>query len=115
TVLALFSARRTASPQETPQPRRRVILDAHNCYPYFEWWADRIDRALSAGTPVAIEQDPYWYTDPQSKRSWSVVAHGVPVTGHEPTIEEYFFERIRPIVDEALRHGNRREWPLSTL
>src|SRR3954467_8654048 len=104
-----------AAAQQAAAPGTRSVMDAHNCYPYFEWWADRIDRALSGCTPVAIEQDPYWYTDPQSKRSWSVVAHGPPVTGHEPTIEQYFFERIRPIVEEALRNGNRGDWPLITL
>src|SRR5205809_5047466 len=38
-------------------PGARSLMDAHNCYPYFEWWPDRIDRALSSGTPLAIEQD----------------------------------------------------------
>jgi hypothetical protein len=90
-------------------------MDAHNCYPYFEWWEDRIDRALSAGTPLAIEQDLYWYTDQKTGRSSSLVAHGSPVTGHEPTMEQYFFERVRPIVEEALRSGDRRDWPLITL
>jgi hypothetical protein len=90
-------------------------MDAHNCYPYFEWWEDRIDRALSAGTPLAIEQDLYWYTDPNSGRSQSLVAHGVPVSGHEPTMERYFFERIRPIVEDAMRRGNQGDWPLITL
>ena len=52
-------------------------MDAHNCYPYFEWWGDRIDRALSAGTPLAIEQDFAWHTDPKTGRSWSVT-HGEP-------------------------------------
>jgi len=68
-------------------PGSRTLMDAHNCYPYFEWWADRIDRALSAGTPLAIEQDPYWYTDPGTGKSWSIVAHGAPVTGNEPTLD----------------------------
>jgi len=90
-------------------------MDAHNCYPYFEWWGDRIDRALSAGTPLAIEQDPFWYTDPRTGRSWSIVAHGAPVTGHEPTLEQYFFERIRPVVEDALRRGNQGDWPVITL
>jgi hypothetical protein len=114
-VISLWVSLCGAAAQEGAAPGTRSVMDAHNCYPYFEWWADRIDRALSGGTPVAIEQDPYWYTDPQSKRSWSVVAHGPPVTGHEPTIEQYFFERIRPIVEEALRNGNRGDWPLITL
>ena len=46
-----------ADAQQVPQPGSRTLMDAHNCYPYFEWWSDRIDRALSAGTPLAIEQD----------------------------------------------------------
>jgi hypothetical protein len=96
-------------------PGSRSVLDAHNCYPYWEWWSDRIDRALSAGTPLAIEQDLYWYTDPKTGKSWSVVAHGAPVTGHEPTMDHYFFDRVRPIVEEALREGNRGQWPLITL
>ena len=97
------------------EPGARTLMDAHNCYPYFEWWGNRIDRALSAGTPLAIEQDPFWYTDPRTGRSWSVVAHGAPVTGHEPTLEQYFFERIRPVVEEALRRGNQGDWPVITL
>jgi hypothetical protein len=24
----------------------RSVMDAHNYYLYFEWWSDRIDRAL---------------------------------------------------------------------
>jgi len=97
------------------EPGARSILDAHNCYPYFEWWADRIDRALSTGTPLAIEQDPFWYTDPRTGSSWSVVAHGAPVTGQEPTLEQYFFERVRPIMEDALHRGDRGDWPLVTL
>ena len=97
------------------EPGARSIMDAHNCYPYFEWWTDRIDRALSTGMPLAIEQDPFWYTDRRSGRSWSVVAHGAPVTGQEPALEQYFFERIRPVIEAALRSGNRADWPLITL
>ena len=97
------------------EPGARTLMDAHNCYPYFEWWADRIDRALSAGVPLAIEQDPFWYTDPRSGHAWSVVAHDAPVTGHEPTLERYFFERIRPVVEDALRRGNQGDWPAITL
>lgn len=101
--------------QQASQPGSRVITDAHNCYPYFEWWSDRIDRALSTGTPVAIEQDLAWYTNPATGKSWSVVTHGDPVSGHEPTMEQYFFARVRPIVEKALREGNHGDWPLITL
>ena len=96
-------------------PGSRVLLDAHNCYPYGEWWVDRIDRALSTGTPLAIEQDLAWYTDPRSGRSWSVLSHSSMATGSEPTMKEYFFERIRPIVERALREGDRSQWPIVTL
>jgi len=96
-------------------PGSRTVMDAHNCYPYFEWWGDRIDRALSAGTPLAIEQDLAWHTDPKTGRSWSVVTHGEPTYGTEPTMDEYFFKRVRPIVEKALRDGNHGDWPLITL
>jgi hypothetical protein len=96
-------------------PGSRTVMDAHNCYPYFEWWGDRIDRALSAGTPLAIEQDLAWHTDAKTGRSWSLVTHGEPTTGEEPTMEQYFFEKVRPIVEKALREGNHGDWPLITL
>jgi hypothetical protein len=85
------------------RPGSRVVMDAHNCYPYDGRWADRIQRALSAGFPLAIEQDLLWYTDK--------------TTGHgsEPSMKQYFFERIRPIVEQALRNGNAGTWPLITL
>jgi len=104
-----------AAGQNVPQPGSRTLMDAHNCYPYFEWWGDRIDRALSAGTPLAIEQDLGWYTDPKTGKSWSVVTHGDPITGEEPTMEQYFFARVRPIVEQALKEGNKGNWPLITL
>lgn len=104
-----------AAAQQVPQPGSRTTTDAHNCYPYFEWWGDRIDRALSAGTPVAIEQDLGWYTDPKTNKSWSVVTHGNPITGEEPTMEQYFFARVRPIVEKALKEGNHSDWPIITL
>jgi hypothetical protein len=96
-------------------PGSRTVMDAHNCYPYSEWWGDRIDRALSAGTPLAIEQDLAWHTDPKTGRSWSVVTHGEPTYGNEPTMEQYFFERVRPVVEKALRDGNHGNWPIITL
>lgn len=114
-LIALVLAATASFGQQVPQPGSRVITDAHNCYPYFEWWGDRIDRALSTGTPVAIEQDLAWYTNPATGKSWSVVTHGEPVTGREPTMEQYFFARVRPIVEKALRDGNHGDWPLITL
>ena len=108
----------TAGPKpavEQWRPGARVLLDAHNCYPYFEWWSDRMDRALSAGTPLAIEQDLLWAKNPQTGEMSSLVGHGAPATGDEPGMREYFFERVRPIVEKALREGNHGDWPLITL
>jgi hypothetical protein len=105
----------------TFEPGARVLLDAHNCYPYNGRWADRIDRALSTGTPLAVEQDLVWFRDPASGQGRSLVAHDEPgkpalgLTGHEPTMREYFFERVRPLVERALREGHRDTWPIITL
>jgi hypothetical protein len=96
-------------------PGRRVLLDAHNCYPYDGKWADRIDRALQTGTPLAMEPDLAWYTDTSTGKSWSIVTHGEPYTGKEPTLETYFFERIRQTVETALARDDRSQWPLITL
>jgi hypothetical protein len=105
----------SAVAQQSFHPGLRTVMDAHNCYPYGEWWDNRIDRALTAKPPLAIEQDPYWYVDPKTGQGRSVVAHGAPLSGHEPTLEHYFFDRVRPIMEQALREGNHGDWPLITL
>ncbi len=104
-----------AGPAGVPYPGSRVVLDAHNCYPYGRRWADRMDRALATGMPVAIEQDLAWYTDPRTGSSWSVLSHSRNPRSSARTMRQYFFERVRPIVEEALRDGNRGDWPLITL
>ncbi len=96
-------------------PGSRVLVDAHNCYPYEGQWANRIERALSTGVPLAIEQDLAWFTDPDTGESRSLVVHERPFTGKEPSLRDYFFERIRPIVERALADGDKRDWPLITL
>jgi len=93
----------------------RTLLDAHNCYPNHGRWADRIDRALNCGVPLAIEQDLVWYTDSLSGKSWSIVSHGEPYLGNEPTMKEYFFERVRLIVEKALQKNNKKNWPIIIL
>jgi hypothetical protein len=118
TLLLLAAA---PDPAGTYGPGRRVLLDAHNCYPYNGRWADRIDRALSAGTPLAIEQDLVWFRDPRSGVSRSLVAHddsskpALGLDGTEPSMRDYFFERIRPIVERALRERRTETWPVITL
>jgi len=102
-VAALCAAQ--SPPPIYPNPSARSILDAHNCYPYEGQYADRIERALALGYPVAIEQDLAWYD------GRVVVAHSDKTTGHEPTLKEHFFERVRPLVEKALRDNKRSQWP----
>ncbi|MDA1305941.1 MAG: hypothetical protein O2917_01600 [Acidobacteria bacterium] len=96
-------------------PGTRVMLDAHNAYPYNGRFVDRIDRALASGLPVAIEQDLVWLPATDVLPARSVVSHGAPFDGTEPSLKDYFFERIRPIVERALADENTAEWPLITL
>ena len=88
----------------------RTLLDAHNCYPYDGKFADRIERALATGVPVAIEQDLAWSVD------HSVLSHETKTTGKEPLMKEYFFERIRPLIEKELKEKkHRKDWPLVVL
>ena len=96
-------------------PGERTLLDAHNCYPYDGKFSDRIERALATGAPVAIEQDLVWYDDPATGQQRSIVSHGKPFSGNEPSIETHFFERIRPLMEQALKEGDPGDWPLITL
>jgi len=96
-------------------PGGRVLLDAHNAYPYEGRWADRIDRALATGVPLAIEQDLAFCTSEPGARREPVVTHEDRCHGGEPTLRAYFFERIRPIMERALAEGPSAHWPLVTL
>lgn len=91
------------------------VLDAHNCYPYEGRWADRIERALNTGFPVAIEQDLAWYVDPRSGKGRVVVSHQPKTDGSEPEERQYFFERVRPIIEKELASGDHLRWPLIIL
>ncbi len=93
----------------------RPTVDAHNCYPYDGRWADRIDRALKTGFPVGIEQDMAWYVDPVTGKGRAVVTHSAQTNGSEPTLRDYFFERVRPMVEKALKQNRRAQWPIIVL
>jgi hypothetical protein len=114
-LYAIGAGPRLGAGADALTPGTRVLLDAHNAYPYDGKWADRIDRALATGLPLAIEQDLVWYTDPKTGVARSIVAHGEPFTGTEPTLRDYFFERIRPLVEAALQRGSTADWPIVTL
>lgn len=96
-------------------PGKRVLLDAHNAYPQNDRWSDRIDRALSTGLPVAIEQDLYWVKNRTSGRFEIVVAHDTSELDRAPTLEAYFFQKVRPIMERALAEPRRDTWPLIVL
>ena len=119
TVCVLASSTIVGAALDSPPvgltPGRRVLLDAHNAYPEQGRWSNRLDRALSTGVPLAIEQDLVWFVDPATGRGRSIVSHGPPFTSAEPSLETYFLERIRPIVEAALRENKRDTWPLITL
>ena len=93
----------------------RPTLDAHNCYPDDGQWADRIDRALKQGFPLSIEQDLAWYRDPVTGTGRVVVSHSAETRGSEPTLRDYFFERVRPIILKALDENDKAHWPLIVL
>ena len=95
-------------------PGQRALLDAHNAYPEHGRFADRIDVALATGLPVAIEQDLAWCTSASGELA-PLVSHESTCVGGEPTLETYFFERVRPIVEAALAKGPSADWPLVTL
>lgn len=97
------------------RPGARVVLDAHNAYPYNGRHGDRIDRALAGGVPVAIEQDLVWRPAGPDGPARSVVSHGEPFDGTEPSLRDHFFERIRPVVERAMSDGDRSLWPLVVL
>ncbi len=96
-------------------PGSRSLVEAHNCYPYHGRWHNRLDRALSAGLPIAVEMDLLWNADAADPEKRLALAHDGPFTGNEPTLREYFFERVRPLVEQALASDDRRDWPLITL
>jgi len=96
-------------------PGQRSMICAHNAYPEDGRFHDRLERALSTGVPLSIEQDVAWFVDPDTGDGRSIVSHGPPLSGDEPTLAEYFFEGVRPIIEQALAEGNHGDWPLITL
>jgi hypothetical protein len=96
-------------------PGTRVMLDAHNAYPYNGRWTDRIEKAIATGLPIAIEQDLVWRPAANGEGGRSIVSHGEPFDGTEPSLREYFFERIRPLIEQSLERGDKSAWPLVTL
>jgi hypothetical protein len=98
----------------TSAPGQRVLLDAHNAYPYEGRFSDRMARALSTGVPLAIEPDIAWC--PTSPGHFEpVVAHDTACRGDEPSLQHYFIDSVRATLDEAADRPSSADWPLITL
>jgi hypothetical protein len=101
-------------------PGQQTLVLAHNAYPDAGQYADRLEHALAAGTPLAIELDLSWVPNPQTGKNFSAVGDFPTrkfkdVTGNEPALKPYFFERVRPIVEKALASKDQKTWPLIRL
>lgn len=110
-ALLLGTVAADAQPAVRPQILGgQSLLDAHNAYPDEGQYPDRIDRALATGLPrIVIEQDLAF------RSGVSVVSHDDKLSGAEPTLERHFFERVRPIVERAIKAGARDTWPVIVL
>jgi glycerophosphoryl diester phosphodiesterase len=113
-VLILISATALTAQSQPRLFNGRPMTHAHNAYPEDGRWGDRIDRALATGvTPIVIEQDVALAGQGVSARS--VVSHDDELSGNEPTLEAYFFDRVRPLMERALAERREEQWPLVVL
>jgi hypothetical protein len=94
----------------TYAPGSRTLVLSHNAYPDHGKFADRLDRSLASGLPVVIEQDLSWVD------GHSLMIHGAKnAANDDPSLESYFFPKVKPIIEKALKDGNKGNWPLITL
>jgi len=91
-------------------PGSRTQMLAHNAFPDHGKYSDRLDQAIAAGVPFVVEEDLGWVD------GRSLLIHGPKaVSSDDPTIESYFFPKVRPLMEKALKEGNKGNWPLITL
>src|SRR5580704_7078429 len=91
-------------------PGTRVQILSHNAYPDHGKYTERLDRTIAAGMPVVVEEDLAWIDGK------SLLIHGAKnVADDDPTLESYFFPKVKPIMEKALNEGNKGNWPLITL
>jgi hypothetical protein len=115
TGLALVALAKTVDPGNFA-PGKRTLMLAHNAMPEEGKWADRFERVIGTGVPFAVEIDVAWGKNPKTGTSQSFVAPGPKkLSGDEPSLKTFFFERMRPDVEQALKKNNRTDWPLVTL
>jgi len=110
-LMASFAFATVAFAQSgTFAPGSRTLMLAHNAYPDHGKFAERIDQALATGHPVIVEQDLSWIDGK------SLMIHGAKnASGDDPSLETYFFPKVKPIIEKALKEGNKGNWPLITL
>jgi hypothetical protein len=109
-VTAVLTVAVAASLTSTYAPGSRIQVLSHNAYPDHGKYADRLDRTLAAGLPVAVEEDLAWIDGK------SLLIHGAKnASPDDPTLESYFFPKVKPIIEKALKDGNKANWPLITL
>ncbi len=113
-VIACLTGAVPGAQAPTAAPGARVLLDAHNAYPYEGRFADRIERALATGLPVAIEQDLIWRVGADGQ-GVSVVGHDEDKIADAPTFESHFFGAIGPVMQRAMEENQRDRWPLVVL
>jgi hypothetical protein len=107
-LLSAVLAVATAATHYTPGSRTVVL--AHNAYPDHGQYTDRLDRVIATGRPVVVEQDLAWIDGK------SLMIHGAKNADKaDPTLDSYFFPRIKPLMEKALKEGNKGDWPLVTL
>jgi hypothetical protein len=110
TVLVAALAVGAKVQSSTCTPGVRTLVLAHNAYPDEGNYGDRLDRAIAAGVPFVVEEDLVWVNGK------SLVIHNPKVASADsPTLESYFFPKIKPIIEKALNEGNKGNWPLVTL
>jgi len=110
-AMALFtSGGISAAQQATFSPGARTLVLAHNAYPDHGKYTDRLDRAIASGFPFVVEEDLAWVDGK------SLLVHGAKnASPDDPMLETYFFPKVKPIMEQALRTGNQGNWPLVTL
>ena len=92
------------------EPGARTLMLAHNAYPDEGKYGDRLDHAIAAGAPFVVEEDLVWADGK------SLLIHNAKAASPDsPTLDSYFFPKVRPIVAKALKEGNKGDWPLITL
>ena len=96
--------------QSNYAPGSRIQILSHNAYPDHGKFGDRLDRTIATGVPFVVEEDLAWV------EGRSLLIHGAKNTSaDDPTLESYFFPKVKPIMEKALKTGNKGNWPLITL